>query len=548
MKLFASIVLTGAIFCVPVPAQVTFERLVGAPREPQNWLTYNGNVQSTHYSGLDQINASNVANLDLKWVSQANSLEKFEATPLIVDGVMYVTEPPNNAVAIDTRTGRPYWMYERPMPDATYVCCGNVNRGMAILGDTLFMGTLDAHLVALDASTGRKKWETKVAEFTNGYSVTVAPLVVKDKVIVGPAGGERGITGFLAAYDAKTGKELWKFNTVPHPGEPGNETWSGDAWKNGGGSVWVTGSYDPELNLIYWGIGNPGPDWNPSVRPGANLYTDCVVALDADTGKLKWYYQFTPHDEWDFDSVQVPVLADINWHGKSRKAMLWGNRNGFFYVLDRTSGEFLMGKPFVKQTWSSGIDDSGKPVKVPGKGPSTSGTDVWPGVQGGTNWYAPSFSPRSGLFYVTAWEDYHTEYFTWAQKYEAGKSYTGGTARSPIPSLRREPFIKWGPEWGYGVVRALNPLTGEKVWDYKMLDVSDAGILTTGSDLLFSGNREGYFFALDAKTGKELWKRYLGMQVAASPVTYTVEGKQYVSVAAGHAIFTFGLPNSLARR
>jgi alcohol dehydrogenase (cytochrome c) len=536
----ATIIFLG-IFCWIAPAQVSFDRLVRAQREPQNWLTYNGNLGSTHHSALDQINAANVGNMDLKWVSQAQSLEKFEATPLVVDGVMYISEPPNTVVAIDTRTGRPFWIYEHPMPETTYVCCGNINRGVAILDNTLFLGTLDAHLVAIDASTGRKKWETTVADYKQGYAVTVAPLVVKDKVIVGPAGGERGISGFLAAYDAQTGKEAWRFNTIPHPGEPGNETWPGDSWKTGGGSVWVTGSYDPDANLIYWGIGNPGPDWNPAVRKGANLYADCVVALDADSGKLKWYYQFTPNDEWDFDSVQVPVLADLSWKGKPRKTMLWGNRNGFFYTLDRTDGQFLQGKAFVKQTWAAGIDEYGKPIKASGKSPSLSGTDVWPGVQGGTNWYAPSFSPHTGLFYVTAWEDYHTNYFTWEQEYEAGKSFTGGGARGPIPSIRREPFIKWGPEWGYGVVRALNPVTGEKVWDYKMRDVSDAGILTTASDLLFTGNREGYFFALDAKTGKELWKKYLGSQVAASPITYTVDGVQYVSVAAGHSMFTFGL-------
>jgi alcohol dehydrogenase (cytochrome c) len=541
MRRFSVAVIIFGLFCAVAPAQVTFERLVRAQREPQNWLTYNGNLGSTHHSSLDQINAANAANLDLKWVSQAQSLEKFEATPLVVDGVMYVTEPPNTVVAIDTRTGRPFWIYDHPMPETTYVCCGNINRGVAILGNTIYLGTLDAQLVALDASTGRKKWATKVADYTQGYAVTVAPLIVKDKVIVGPAGGERGISGFLAAYDAETGKQVWRFNTIPHPGEPGNETWPGDSWKTGGGSVWVTGSYDPDANLIYWGIGNPGPDWNPEVRKGANLYADCVVALDADTGKLKWYYQFTPNDEWDFDSVQVPVLADLSWKGKPRKTMLWGNRNGFFYTLDRTSGQFLQGKAFVKQTWAVGIDEYGKPIKAPGKSPSVSGTDVWPGVQGGTNWYAPSFSPHTGLFYVTAWEDYHTNYFTWDQEYEAGKSYTGGGARGPIPSLRREPFLKWGPEWGYGVVRALNPATGEKVWDYKMRDVSDGGILTTASDLLFAGNREGYFFVLDAKTGKELWKKYLGSQVAASPITYTVDGVQYVSVAAGHSMFTFGL-------
>src|ERR1700693_837410 len=542
MKHFLATVTICGLFGASAPAQVSFDRLVRAQREPQNWLTYNGNLGSTHHSAIDQINAANVGNLDLKWVSQAQSLEKFEATPLVVDGVMYVSEPPNTVVAIDTHTGRPFWIYEHPMPETTYVCCGNINRGVAILDNTIFVGTLDAHLVAIDASTGRKKWETVVADYTQGYAVTVAPLVVKDKVIVGPAGGERGISGFLAAYDAQTGKEVWRFNTIPHPGEPGNDTWPGDSWKTGGGSVWVTGSYDPEANLIYWGIGNPGPDWNPSVRKGANLYSDCVVALDADTGKLKWYYQFTPNDEWDFDSVQVPVLADLSWKGKPRKTMLWGNRNGFFYTLDRTSGQFLQGKAFVKQTWAVGIDEYGKPIKAPGKSPSLSGTDVWPGVQGGTNWYAPSFSPHTGLFYVTAWEDYHTNYFTWEQEYEAGKSYTGGGARGPIPSLSRQPFIKWGPEWGYGVVRALNPVTGEKVWDYKMRDVSDGGILTTASDLLFTGNREGYFFALDAKTGKELWKKYLGSHVAASPITYTVDGVQYVSVAAGHGIFAFGLP------
>ena len=541
MRRLALAVTFVAIVGRVLPAQVSFERLLRAVNEPQNWLTYNGNLQSTHYSRLSQIKQENVATLNLKWVWQAQSLEKFEATPLVVDGVMYVTEPRNKVVAIDTRTGRPFWIYQYPMPETTYVCCGNVNRGLAILDNTLFVGTLDARLVAIDAATGRKKWDTKVAEYTQGYAVTVAPLVVKDKVVVGPAGGERGIAGFLAAFDAQTGREVWRFNTTAHPGETGNETWAGDSWKTGGGSVWVTGSYDADLNLVYWGTGNPGPDWNPAVRQGANLYTDSVVALDADTGKLKWYYQFTPNDEWDFDSVQVPVLADLSWKGKLRKTMLWGNRNGFFYVLDRMSGEFLLGKPFVKQTWSSGIDESGKPIKAPGKSPSVGGTDTYPGVQGGTNWYSPAFSPRTGLFYLTAWEDYHTTYFQWDQNYEPGKPFTGGAARAPFQSLLRDPFIKWGPEWGYGVVRALNPATGEKVWDYKMRDVSDGGILTTASDLLFSGNREGYFFALDAKTGKELWKCYLGSQVAAAPITYTVDGAQYVSIAAGNSLFTFGL-------
>ena len=539
-------ILIAVAFAGIASAQVTFDRLRNAQNEPQNWLTYNGGYKSNHYSTLDQIKPTNVANLDMKWTYQVNALDKFETTPLVVDGVMYFTEPPNNIVAIDAKTGRPYWKYEHPVPETTYACCGNINRGVAVLGDTVYMGTLDAYLIAIDAATGRKKWQTKVAEYTHGYALAVSPLAVKNLVIVGPAGGEKGISGFLAAYDAQTGKEAWRFNLIPQPGEANFGSWAGDSWKTGGASVWVTGSYDPETNLTFWGIGNPGPDWNPAVRLGNNLYSDCVVALDADTGKLKWYFQFTPNDEWDFDSVQVPVLADLNIRGQMRKVMLWGNRNGFFYALDRTNGQFLLGKPFVKQTWAKGLDDSGRPTKAEGKSPSVTGNDVYPGVQGGTNWYAPSFSPRTQLFYLTAWEDYHSLYFTWDQEYEAGKSYTGGAPRSPIPSLRRESFIKWGPEWGYGVVRAINPVTGDKAWDYKMTDVSDAGILTTGSDLLFSGNREGYFFALDAKTGKELWKRYLGLQVANSPITYTIDGQQYVTISAGHALFTFGLPRTAA--
>ena len=534
-------VLLAALCAATAIAQVPFERLLKAAREPNNWLTFNGNLAGTRYSQLDQIKPVNAANLDLKGIYQAQALEKFEATPLVVDGVMYTVEPPNTVIAIDVRTGRPFWMYQYPVPASTYVCCGNINRGLAVLNDTLYLGTLDAQLVALDMSTGRKKWQVPVAEYTNGYAVALAPLAVKDKIVLGPAGGERGISGFIAAFDAKTGKQLWKFHTIPQPGEQNFGTWEGESWKTGGASAWITGSYDPELNLVYWGTGNPGPDWNPRQREGANLYSDSVIALDADTGKLKWYYQFTPHDEWDFDSVQVPVLADLTWKGKPRKVVLWGNRNGFFYALDRATGEFLLAKAFVKQDWATGIDEAGKPIKAAGKGPSAEGTDVYPGVQGGTNWYSPSFSLRTKLFYVTTWDDYHTKYFSWDQTYEAGKSFSGGTAYGGFPAIKRDPFITWDPNWGYGAVRALNPATGEKVWDYKFRDVSDAGILTTASDVLFSGNREGYFFALDARTGKELWKRYLGGGVAASPITYMVDGQQYVSIAAGHSLFTFGL-------
>ncbi|HEX4137604.1 MAG TPA: PQQ-binding-like beta-propeller repeat protein [Bryobacteraceae bacterium] len=392
------------VFACSLPAQVSFDRILAAGKEPQNWLTYSGTLSSQRYSTLDQITQANVKDLELQWVFQAQSLEKFEATALVVDGVMYTVQAPNDVIAIDALTGRVLWIYRyAPSRDAR-PCCGRVNRGLAILGDTLFMGTIDAHLLAIDAKTGKPLWNVKVANAAAGYAITHAPLVVKNKIIVGTAGGEYGIRGFIAAFDANTGKEDWRFYTIPGPGEPGHETWAGDSWKTGGGSIWMTGSYDPALNLTYWGVGNPGPDWNGDKRAGDNLYSDSVVALDPDTGKLKWYYQFSPHDEFDFDSVQVPVLADMNWKGSPRKVMMWANRNGVFYVIDRTTGQFLLGKPFVEVNWMNGFDEKGRPMRVPGKVPTPQGTLIKPGNQGGTNWYSPSYSPKTGLFYIPAWE------------------------------------------------------------------------------------------------------------------------------------------------
>ena len=524
-------------------AQVSYERLAHAAHEPQNWLMYSGTYMSQRYSTLDQIAPANVKALEQKWVFQAESLQKFETTPLVLDGIMYLTQPPNDVVALDARTGRIFWIYQhKPAPESK-PCCGAVNRGLAILGDTLFMATIDARLIAIDARNGKPLWNTKVADHDAGYTMTLAPLVVKDKVVVGVAGGEYGIRGFLAAYDARTGKEAWRFYTIPAPGEPGHDTWpAGDSWSHGGGSIWLTGSFDPELNLTYWGIGNPGPDWNASQRQGDNLYSDSVVALDPDTGKLKWHFQFTPHDPYDYDSVQVPLLADASWDGRVRKLMLWANRNGFFYALDRTNGEFLSGHPFVKVNWASGLDDRGRPLATP----PPVGTPVYPGVQGGTNWYSPSYSPRTGLFYVSAWEDYATIFVSEAVDYSPGQRYLGGRPTSPIPGapnpgLRGAPINNWTEATGHGSVMALDIRTGQKKWKFDMTDVTDAGILTTASDLLFTGGREGYFHALDAKTGALLWKASVGGPVAAAPITYRIDGKQYVAVAAGHALFVYGL-------
>jgi alcohol dehydrogenase (cytochrome c) len=536
-------ILSSLLFAVAgaLSAQVTFDRLVNAGKEPQNWLTYSGNMMSQRYSALNQVTVQNVKNLELKWMFQARSLEKFEATALVVDGILYTVQAPNDIVALDPVTGRVFWTYSYAPSPASRPCCGRVNRGVAVIGDTLFMGTIDAHLIAVDAKNGRPLWNTVVAKPEAGYAITHAPLVIKDKVIVGVAGGEFGIRGFIAAYDIKTGKEAWRFNTIPGPGEPGHETWAGDSWKTGGASVWVTGSYDAALNLTYWGIGNAGPDYDGDVRVGDNLYSSSVVALDADTGKLKWHYQFSPHDEFDFDATQVPVLADITWQGRPRNVMLWANRNGFFYVLDRANGQFLMGKPFVEVNWASGFDEKGRPMRVSGKLPTPEGTVIFPGNQGGTNWYSPSYSPRTGLFYVPSWVNYSSVYLKGKSEYTEGLRYLGVSPRSIIGGLQGPRFNTRRDDEGYGAVRAIDPLTGDRKWEFKMNDVTDAGVLTTGSDLLFSGGREGYFYALDARNGELLWKTSVGGGVSAAPMSYAVNGKQYVAISAGNSLFVYGL-------
>ena len=513
-------------------AQVSFDRLLNPNKEPQNWVTYSGSYTSQRHSQLTQITPANVRNLELKWVFQQKSIDKDEVTPLVVDGVMYTIQSPNDIVALDAATGKQQWIYRHTPDAAAKNCCGRMTRGVAIAGDKLYLAAFDARMIAINAKTGKEVWNTPVADPKQGYAFTHAPIIVKDKVIAGPSGGEFGIRGFIAAWDVESGKEVWRFNTIPGPGEPGNETWSGDSWKHGGGAVWATGSYDPETNLTYWGVGNPGPDWNGDARIGDNLYSCSVIALDADTGKIKWHYQFSPHNEFDWDATQVPILADIEIQGRPRKVMLWANRNGMFYVLDRTSGEFLLGKPFVKVNWASGFDEKGRPMRVPGIAPSKQGTLVYPGNQGGTNWYSPSFSPRTGLMYVSTWENSSTTYVKGDEppEFAEGKGFTGTFPRGG----------KQGEET-YGAVRAIDPQTGDKKWDFKMAGFPEAGVLTTASDLLFSGGRDGAFFALDARTGDQLWSINLGPSVTAGPMTYAVNGRQYVSIAVGSSLFTFGL-------
>ena len=547
MRVVLSVTLGALLLGGTARAQVTPDRLLRAADEPHNWLMYSGGYASQRYSTLRQIDRANVGSLQLKWILPNQVFGPWQSTPLVVDGIMYVTQRPNDVLAVDAKTGRVFWQFRHAVSPDARVCCGSNNRGLAILGDTLFLATLDARLVAIDAKNGRALWNVPVGDPKLGYSMTMAPLVVKDKVLVGSGGGEYGIRGFIAAYDAKTGKEAWRFHTIPGPGEPGHETWRGEDWKTGGGSIWLTPSYDPELNLTYWGVGNPGPDWNPDQRPGDNLYTDSVVALDADTGALKWHFQFTPNDGYDYDSVQIAVLADLNWRGTPTKTMLWANRNGFFYVLDRTTGRFLAGSPFVKVNWASGLDAKGRPIPTP----QPVGEPTWPGNQGGTNWYSPSFSPRTGLFYVSAWEGYASIYRKEEVQYVPGRVFGGGGARTltPVPGApgvrigRTTPINNWTDAVGRGTVLALDPQTGQTKWRFEQFDVSDSGILTTATDLLFTGGREGYFQALDARTGQLLWKASLGGQIVMGPITYAIEGKQYVSVISGNSLITFGLPD-----
>ena len=517
---------------VPSFTPVSSDRLLNAESEPHNWLMYSGNYNAQRYSALTQLDRRNVSELEIAWVHQLSVLDRAETTPLVVDGVMFITESPSTVIAVDAASGRPYWRYEHQLPEEIIICCGRNNRGVAVQGDTVLMSTLDAHLVALDAKTGSVRWETEVQEATAGYSKTDAPLVVGDKVFTGIAGGEYGIRGLIDAYNINTGEREWRFNTTPGPDHPDNRTWSGDSWRTGGAATWMTGSYDPDLNLIYWGTGNPGPDYDGSVREGDNLYSDSVVALDADTGELKWYFQFTPHDIHDWDSTQIPVLADTMFNGEERKVMLFPNRNAFFYVLDRETGEFLLGKPYARQTWAEGLDENGRPILLPGKEPSPEGTIVSPPIIGASNWWSPTYSPRTDLIYVTTL-DGETKYFLRPTEYLVpGQSYRAGGGETPQPM-----------ENYHRAVRAISPQTGDIRWEFPVDPRTTSGLMSTAGDLVFGGSADGFFFALDALTGEELWHRNIGGRIHAAPMGYAVNGKQYVAIAAGNAIFSFALPN-----
>jgi len=513
---------------MPAWAQVTYERILNASHEPQNWLTYSGDYKSWRYSALDQINASNVHHLAAQWVFQSASLGQFETTPLVVDGILYGTGQDNRAFALDARTGRAIWRYQRHLPEKIQACCGMVNRGFAMMGAKLFMSTLDAHVLALDSKTGNVVWDVQAADYRQAYVFTVAPLMVKDKIIVGVAGGEYGVRGFIDAYYAESGKRAWRFYTVPGPGEPGHETWAGDSWKTGGAPAWVTGSYDPGLNLVYWPTGNPSPSNYGGQRGGDNLYSNCMLALNADTGQLAWHYQFTPHDLHDYDATQVPVLLDANWEGLPRKLLLHANRNGFLYVLDRTTGKVLSAKPFAHITWAKEIGSDGRPVIAPGSEPTAEGARVCPSALGATNWFSPSYNPQTGWLYVASSEA--CDMFSAApQKYHEGHDFLGSI------------YVPASGEKAWGALRALDPFTGEKKWEFKYGSPPWGGVLSTRGGVVFAGDSDGNFTAMDARTGKDQWHIQLGAAVYSSPISYSLDGRQYVVIPAGAALFAFAL-------
>jgi len=508
---------------------VSFQRIRNAREEPQNWLTYWGDYQGTHYSRLKSITPANVSSLSSQWSFQFAGTG-VENTPIVVEGIMFVTGPLNNAAALDARTGRPIWRYKRHIPDVHAQCTVMTNRGFAILGDRLYLATLDAHLVALDAKTGSVIWDTEVADYRQGFSITHAPLALDGKIIVGITAGECALTGFVDAYDAATGKKLWRTYSTARKEDPARATWSPDSSADvGGGPTWMTGSYDAETDTLFWDTGNPGADYDGTTRLGDNLYTCSVLALDPATGKLKWYFQFTPHDVHDWDATETPVLIDAEFRGRPRKLMIHADRNAFFYVLDRETGQFLLGKEFAYQTWAKGIDEKGRPISLPNTDPTPKGAYVCPDATGATNWAAPSYDAATGLFYVPVREGC-ANYTRETIKPKAGDPFTGGDPQ--------EDHKRGAP----GAVRAIDPLTGDVRWNFPMhVGTAAAGVLSTAGGVLFAADPEGSLIALDARTGAKLWHYQTGGGIQSSPISYAVDGKQYVAIAGDSTLFVFAL-------
>ncbi len=511
---------------------VTFARLKNAAAEPHNWLTYWGDLRGNHYSGLKQVTPANARSMKSAWTHQFGG-NTIETTPIVVDGMMFVTGPLNAAAALDAKSGRTLWRYQRRLPSGVAShCTVMTNRGFGILGDRLFLATLDTHLVALDAKSGSVIWDVEVDDYKKGFSITHAPLAIDGKIIVGVTSGECALTGFVDAYDAATGRRLWRQYSIAQPGDPNRlSSWKPEKSADYGGSpTWMTGTYDVDTDTIFWMTGNPGPDYDGSVREGDNLYACSVLALDPKDGRIKWWFQFTPHDVHDWDGTQTPMLVEGTIRGQKRKLLVTAQRNAFYYVLDRTSGEFVAGRAFARQTWAKGLDDKGRPIVLPNTTPTAEGNYVCPDAAGAANWGAPSYDPATGFFIVSVKEACAT-YTSITRDPIPGEGYTGGD-------------VKVDPKVGEpGAVRALEATTGAQKWNFPIHQGNHAtGNLATAGGVVFASSHDGNLIALESKTGKYLWHYYTGAAIVTSPMAYAVDGKQYVAIASQSALFVFALP------
>jgi alcohol dehydrogenase (cytochrome c) len=497
----------------------------------ENWLSYHGDYTGRRFSGLVEITPANISQLKAQWVFHVREVSDLEVTPIVAGGIMFVTAA-NDAYALDARTGRTIWHYSRPVTEGLIDDASqHHNRGVGIWHSRVFLETDNAHLLCLDGRSGHLLWDVAYAEGNKNYGATSAPLVVKDKVIVGTSGGDDGVRGFVSAFDAQTGKLAWRFWTIPGPGEPGSESWPGDMYLRGGGTTWMPGTYDPELNTLYWGTSNPAPDFDGGPRPGDDIYTDCVLALDPDSGQLKWYFQFTPHDLFDYDATETPVLIDLPYKGKPRKFLVQANRNGFLYWLDRTNGEFISATQFVdRMNWAKEIDAHGRPV-LTGVRPSQEGTEVCPGFAGATNWYSPSYNPDTHQFYFLALEDCGIFSLKPERFVEGRTYYATGVRRSHGAKAEK-------------ILLAYDLDTGKLAWRYSQAGERDssAGTMATAAGLVFFGDNAQALEAVDAKTGAPVWHFTTGQSIRASPMSYAILGKQYIAIAAGTDIFSFALP------
>jgi len=519
---FDELVETSPGVAPDVASAVTAERLVAARSEPHNWLTYYGAYDGQRHSALDQINTGNVAGLTPAWVFQAGVIGlqaapatyAFEAAPIVVDGVMFVSGWDGNVWALDARDGTMLWRYRHAIPLDTPLCCGNVNRGVAVAKGKVYYSSANGHLVALDARTGEPVWNRAWLDPRAGESSTMAPLVVKDMVIVGSSGAEYGVRGHIDAFDLDTGERVWRRYPVPKPGEPGSETWGDDdAWERGGGSAWITGTYDPQLDLLYWGTSNPSPDFDGSVRPGDNLYTDSVLALDPDDGTIRWHYQWTPHDVWDYSGVNENILFDHD----GEKLLAHFDRNGHLFILDRTNGALKRVTRFGgKVTWGEIAADG---TVTPRLIPTDAGVEICPGPAGAKEWVHAAYNPQTGLLYAPI---NHTcaDYRRLPQEFKEGMAYWGGEA-----SVMGKPQS--------GAVAAFDPATGREVWSWASPQPMVASILSTAGGLVWTGEPSGKFNAWDARTGELLWQFQTGSGIHSSPISYSIDGKQYIAVPSG---------------